>query len=378
MLESSGFSAYCIGGCARDSLLNKKPKDWDLTTNAKPKEIKEVFRHKFNLIDIGERYGTIGVILDSGVVEITTFRAENSYKNGRHPESINFESNLKADVLRRDFTINALAIDSSLNVIDLVGGLNDLDSRILKSIGDAKMRFSEDYLRILRALRFYSVLEDFSLDSSLKNAIFESYKNLNKLPKERIKNELELLLKGNNAYIVLNEFSEVFCMIFNIQKLESKLFKKPTKDLSFTLALIYINEYIDSVYNNLKLLTFSNSVIKEVLMLLNYKDCKLESKIELKNMLNNIGIDSSYKILEFRKIFKKESLKNKLDSILKNNECFNLKMLNISGEDLKNIGLKNEKIRIMLNILLDSVIQEKLENSKQILIDYAITLKENI
>ena len=155
LLENSGFEAFLVGGCVRDSLLNRPFSDYDVTTNASPSEVKKVFSD-YRVIETGIKHGTVTVILNGLPVEITTYRIDGEYKDNRHPEEVRFSTKLEDDLCRRDFTVNALAYNSEL--IDLFGGVSDLKSRLIRCVGDPDVRFNEDGLRILRALRFSSVL----------------------------------------------------------------------------------------------------------------------------------------------------------------------------------------------------------------------------
>ncbi len=163
-LENSGFEAYIVGGCIRDMLLGKRPKDFDVTTDAQPSQLEEVFSD-FKTINIGKEFGTIIVCQDEGNVEITTFRQEGRYLDGRRPEWVSFSKDIKDDLSRRDFTINAMAYNEKTGVIDPYGGRKDLKDRIIRTVGKPDKRFNEDYLRILRAVRFATVLK-FHIDES--------------------------------------------------------------------------------------------------------------------------------------------------------------------------------------------------------------------
>lgn len=152
-LETAGFEAYCVGGCVRDTLLGKQPHDFDLCTSARPERMEEIF-HNFRLVLAGEKHGTVGVITEDGVVEITTFRTEGTYADNRHPDKVNFVTDIRQDLSRRDFTVNAMAYSPKRGLIDPFGGVEDLKNRCLRCVGDPETRFREDALRILRGVRF--------------------------------------------------------------------------------------------------------------------------------------------------------------------------------------------------------------------------------
>ncbi len=188
-LESDGFEALVVGGCVRDLLLGKKPKDWDITTNAKPEEIQKIFPDSF----YENKFGTVGVKTDSEdeslkVVEITTYRIESKYSDKRHPDEIKFASKIDEDLKRRDFTINALAMDKSGGVIDLFHGHGDLEKKLIRAVGEPRERFDEDALRLLRAVRFAIEL-DFEIEKETLEAIKEKTELIKMIAEERIRDE---------------------------------------------------------------------------------------------------------------------------------------------------------------------------------------------
>lgn len=207
ILLSAGYKAYVVGGCVRDSLLGKTPYDWDICTDATPNEVKEIFSN-FKYFETGIEYGTITLIINSVTYEITTFRSEGDYNDSRHPENVCFEKNIESDLARRDFTINAIAFNQYDGIIDIFGGLEDINKRIIKTVGNSNKRFSEDSLRVLRALRFASVL-DFNIDNKTKDGIFNNKQLLKNISAERIWNEFKKLLIGNNTVKILREYVDV-------------------------------------------------------------------------------------------------------------------------------------------------------------------------
>ena len=196
LLEEKGYEAYAVGGCVRDTLLGKKPKDWDICTNAKPNEVMSVFGG-FQIIETGLQHGTVTVVVNSEGYEITTYRIDGEYSDGRHPDAVEYTTNLAEDLSRRDFTINAMAYSEKEGIVDLFGGIEDLKSGKIKCVGVAKDRFNEDALRILRALRFASVL-GFTIEKETKDAIFELYTNLDIIAAERINVEFSKMILGVN------------------------------------------------------------------------------------------------------------------------------------------------------------------------------------
>ena len=207
-LRGAGFPAYAVGGCVRDSLLGLTPHDWDLCTAASPEEMKRVFAGE-RIAETGLRHGTLTVIRDHIPYEITTFRTEGAYSDHRHPDSVSFVTDVREDLARRDFTINAMAWAPEEGLLDLFGGREDLDRGIIRCVGVPEERFEEDALRILRALRFASVY-DFALDPDTSRAVRALYPTLDRVAAERLREELLKLLCGKAAGRMLREYPEVF------------------------------------------------------------------------------------------------------------------------------------------------------------------------
>lgn len=199
-LNDAGFEAYIVGGCVRDLLLGKKPKDWDITTNAKPEEVQGLFEDTF----YENKYGTVGVKTGSDegelkVVEITTYRIEEKYTDKRHPDAVRFTGKLKDDLSRRDFTINAIAMDKDGKIVDAFLGAKDLEKKTLKAVGKPKDRFSEDALRMMRAVRLATEL-DFDIEDKTFEAIKENAKEIDAIARERVRDEFIKIIDSKNAY----------------------------------------------------------------------------------------------------------------------------------------------------------------------------------
>ncbi len=198
-LTDEGFEAYAVGGCVRDSLLGKIPNDWDITTSASPLQVKSLFRRT---IDTGIRHGTVTIMLGKEGYEVTTYRIDGVYEDGRHPKQVTFTKSLEEDLKRRDFTINAMAYNDEAGIVDMFGGLDDLEAGVIKAVGDPVDRFKEDALRILRAVRFAAQL-DYVIDDKTLNAVKELAPTLNKISAERIRTELQKLLVSKHPEKIL-------------------------------------------------------------------------------------------------------------------------------------------------------------------------------
>lgn len=189
-LQDKGFEAYAVGGCVRDSYLGLTPHDWDITTNALPQQVKALFRRT---IDVGIQHGTVKIMMGDEGYEVTTYRIDGEYEDARHPKEVTFTAELKEDLRRRDFTINAMAYSEKTGIIDLFGGIEDLNAGVIRAVGNPEERFTEDALRILRALRF-SARFGYEIEEDTKKAITSLAPNLSKISAERIREELEKLI----------------------------------------------------------------------------------------------------------------------------------------------------------------------------------------
>lgn len=209
-LMANGYEAYAVGGCVRDSLLGRIPEDWDITTNAKPEELKALFSYT---IDTGIEHGTVTVMMDHEGFEVTTYRIDGIYEDYRHPKQVEFTSNLREDQRRRDFTINALAYNPTEGIIDSFGGMEDLDRHIIRCVGDANERFTEDALRILRAIRFSAQLH-FDIEEQTLSAIAGHAQRLRNISAERIRTELTKLLLSDHPERILTAYETGLTAVF--------------------------------------------------------------------------------------------------------------------------------------------------------------------
>ena len=375
----NGYEAFMVGGCIRDLLLNKIPTDYDIATSAPPDITQKLF---LKTIPTGIKHGTITVIINEIPYEITTYRTEGKYVDNRHPNEVNFVTNIKDDLSRRDFTINAFAYNYNVGLLDYFNGLNDLNSKLIKCVGDPNTRFNEDALRILRAIRFSAQL-DFNIDKKTYSSIKNNYKLINNISKERIRNELEKILLCSNPIKGLNYLNEtqisslIFSSIGELIHLNRNLSLLP-KDICIRISGLFRNTNPDKVKLLLKELRFSNNEINKIyLFISNYKYISsTTSKIEVKNIIANVGrnninnLISMYEVLEEKKLdnFKKHS-----NYIISNKDTLYIKELNIDGSILKSkLQLNSGKIiSETLNHLLDLVINETISNDTEVLLEEA-------
>lgn len=345
LINKHGYEAYVVGGYIRDALLGKENFDADITTSATPEELKKMFSN-YELEESFMGLGSIKFQFNDYHIEITTFRKEYDYVNHRKPSKVEFTTSLKEDLIRRDFTINAFACDGK-KIVDLFNGIEDLNNKRIKTIGDPFVRFEEDALRILRALRFASKLT-FSLDD-VKEAIYGNYKYLRDIAFDTKLRELRGLLNEDNYINILKEYIYILKEVFELDNLRIDLFNN---ELSFEERELLF--FYDSKFNKLDDIVFINDKRDLKRKLLKYGKAKVESLLYFKSKVLKEDINI-YKLL---------------NSILDNNECYNLKMLAVNGENLLQLSIEKNRIGRHLNMLLDAVIEEKCSNDKDELLEY--------
>lgn len=349
-ISDKGFEVYIVGGFVRDSILKIKTYDVDMTTNAKPEQLKEIFK-SYSINEKYMKYGCIKFSVNKFNFEITTFRREKSYINHRTPEIIEYLNDLNGDLKRRDFTINSICFDL-ISIIDKCDGIEDLNNKIIKTIGDADYKIEEDVLRILRALRFSSSL-GFDIECNLNEAIKKHYKHLKNISFFTLKKELIGILSGKNYKDVLKKYKDIFIDAYDLNDLKVEMFKENMSLEEKEALFFYYSEVnIKNKYLKNKNLYFCND------------------KKNLKNIIKKHGYDSVFDVLYFKSKYLSENIEvfDLLKEIKSNNECFNLEMLAIKAKDLIEIGIKKDKINKYLNMLLDKVINEECSNNKNELI----------
>lgn len=423
LLKDNGFEAYCIGGCVRDLVMGKEPHDYDITTSAAPEEMKTVFA-EYRVIETGIKHGTLTVIIDGIPLEITTYRIDGEYLDNRHPETVSFSRNLKDDLSRRDFTVNTLCYNEDDGLIDMFGGIDDINNKIIRCVGEPDRRFNEDALRIIRALRFAAVL-GFNIEDETAKSILKNKDLLSNIAVERIREEFTKLLCADKVCEILREYREVIEVFIpeykalygckqntpyhiydvfehSIRATESiennKLLRltmflhdiaKPVckktdengRDHFKGHAMVGAGEANDI----LKRLKFDNKTVEKVCKLISMHSLPVpNTKVETKHFLNEYGETNSRDFIKVRcadlsakadphlQDFRLERFKGFIDEIIDNNECYDLSQLAVNGNDLKEIGITNGKaINQVLSVLLTEVIEESVENEKDVLIERA-------
>lgn len=420
-LQTNGFDAFIVGGCVRDLIIGRVPKDYDITTNAKPSEIMDVF-NRYKTILTGVKYGTVTVVICNKHFEITTYRSEGEYLKNRKPKEVVFLDSIQEDLSRRDFTINAMAYNEKDGIVDLFGGVNDLKNKVIRVVGDGNKRFEEDAIRILRAYRFAGRY-NFKIDETTCKAIKNNVHLLNNIAKERIVVELREIFESgmdiyemefiqtlfpiikecfgifqNNKYHMTTVGDHIYHTFNNI---ENKFHLKLTMllhDIGKVKTKTTDNRNIDHFYNHseisreiakniLEEFKFDNCTKNKVLLLIENHDKYItDEKRYVKEKLNELGEDLFFDLIKVRiadDLAKNQSLvKDNLkvfkaagkcaEEIIKNNEPYKISQLNINGNDILNLGCENRQVGNILKYLLLKVIENKDLNKKEILLDLVI------
>ena len=383
-LEEHGFEGFAVGGCVRDSLLKKTPKDWDITTDALPVDMKKIFKKTF---DTGIAHGTVTVLMDGVGYELTTYRIDGNYSDGRHPDSVSFSKSLSEDLCRRDFTINAMAYSNKKGIVDLFDGRKDLQNGVIRAVGDAKKRFDEDALRMLRAVRFAAQL-GFKIDDDTFAAIKEKAKLLSKVSKERIFVELNKSLNGDFAQNIKMVYTSGLYRYIGKEfaKLDKSIYdfyprKFPNKKHMYWAVFLENIENVEAVKKILFELKSDNATRNNTYLLVKELKNPLPSSDEdIRWSLHRIGADLFCDYIEILKSDKKnvdildkiDTIENRYSLILKENHAYEISMLDITGKDLMDIGIsKGPKIGEVLEFLLKKVIENPLNNEKSSLLRLA-------
>lgn len=407
LLQTAGYKSYIVGGCVRDFLLGLNPKDYDITTPATPDEIKKVFS-QFQSIDTGIKHGTVTVIIDGIPLEITTFRTDGEYIDNRHPKTVEFVQNLKLDLMRRDFTINAMAYNDQDGIIDYFGGVSDLKNGIVKCVGNPNDRFSEDALRIMRAIRFATRF-GFEIEQETRKSLFTHQSLLHNISAERINSELTKTLQyitfETNVGLLVDMMTLLTEVVpefggCDIQKISVRLLRS-ISDIEVRLALLFDFDDND-IENVLYRLRFSNYLFKSVTTIVKYGRRIMNDRNQLEivkesiscneydktdyyevRLLHDIGHKlSTWSILYTYSFFDKDDNDNQdiLRALfLKTIRCeipYRLADLHVKGNDLISLGYNGKEIGNVLNTLLDMVMMQTIPNDRDKLIQVAKSIKE--
>lgn len=429
LLNEHNYEAYLVGGSVRDLLQAKIPADFDLTTSATPEQNMRVFS-EYQTIPVGLKYGTIKVIIDQMPVEITTYRVEQGYSDHRHPDTIKFSTDLKQDLSRRDFTINALAFHPEEGLVDPFSGYHDLNNKIIRTVGQPEERFSEDALRILRALRFASSL-NFAIDQNTKIAIKSHQLLLKNIAVERINQEFSQIMVSSNINSILTEYRDLFAVFipelrksfdfeqrnpyhaFDVFRHTVEVISNTPPQLDLRLAALYHDlgkpdtfsiddQGIGHFYNhpkksaqiartNMQELKFEKKLIDTVETLVLYHDYPLElDKTILKRRLHKFGEKMLDKLITLKKadtMGKAKTIQTEqvaylneislmIDQIVRTKPALQITDLEIDGNDAIRLGLQGPEIGRALGEIFELVLTEQLENKRKPLLEVLKSLAQ--
>ena len=431
ILENAGYEAYVVGGCVRDSILGRTPDDWDITTSAKPEQVKRLFHRT---VDTGLQHGTVTVLIEKEGYEVTTYRVDGEYEDGRHPKEVTFTASLEEDLKRRDFTINAMAYNPSRGLVDLFGGMEDIDRKIICCVGNPLERFTEDALRIMRAVRFSAQL-GFTIEEETRKALKVLAPNLKHVSAERIQVELvKLLMSPHPDYLrvayeagITAEFLPEFdacmktpqntphhCCTVGEHILHSLDYVRADRVLRITMLLHDIGKPVVRKTDEngrdhfkthasvgekmskeiLRRLKFDNDTISRVSRLIRWHDLRpTPSPAEVRKAINVVGEDlfpmwmevqyadnkakSDYRGEE--KAARQAGVRMTWEEIMEKGECVSMKGLAITGSDLIAAGMKpGKEMGSVLHELLDAVLENPELNKKEALLSLAFAADKKL
>ena len=384
-LTEYGYEAYAVGGCVRDSIIHRVPGDWDITTSAKPEEVKKIFRRT---IDTGIAHGTVTVMIGREGYEITTYRIDGEYEDGRHPKKVEFTASLTEDLRRRDFTINAMAYNDIEGIVDRFDGVGDLEKGIIRCVGNPYERFSEDALRMLRAVRFSAQL-GFDIEENTRRAIEELAPTIEKVSRERIHTEFgKILLSDRPEYFIKAVELGLTQYVFREMEgadiaLGTKLVSKVRKDIAFRYAAILIGLESKMTENALRSLKLDNATIGKAAFLIKFLTEKpTDDRITIRHLASRYTPQQMYEGLEFagdyygllgdrKTVDMLDTERAELDAIVRDKDCLDMKNLAVKGSDLASIGIApGRQMGDLLKQCLECVLCNQELNTKEYLIDY--------
>ncbi|MDD6050623.1 MAG: CCA tRNA nucleotidyltransferase [Clostridiales bacterium] len=388
-LHARGYQAYVVGGCVRDLLLGRAPKDFDVCTDALPEQMQQVFAD-CHVIETGLRHGTLTVMYDHEPYEVTTFRVDGAYADHRHPDEVVFVTNVREDLARRDFTVNAMAWSPDTGLVDAFGGQEDLAAGIIRCVGDPRTRFDEDALRIMRAMRFASVY-GFAIDPATDEAIHALRHTLGGVAGERIRVELQKTLCGAGAGDILRSYDDV--MITLIPPLKTVDWPRtvagveaapPTEALRLAMLLREVDA--DQVKAVLQGLRLDNATRDRVLTLVTHQEAAFApSRHAMLTLLSTHGEEVTRQLLTIRRAkalarhdrtkadidAEAAELTAMLDAVLSDGVCYTVKDMAVNGRDLMALGAQGKAVGACLSHLLELLLSETLPNDRAALLTAA-------
>lgn len=420
-LEKAGFEGYAVGGCVRDTLLRKEPDDWDITTNASPGQVKALFKRT---IDTGIKHGTVTVLMDRETYEVTTYRIDGEYEDGRHPKEVVFTASLLEDLKRRDFTINAMAYNDKSGIVDEFGGIQDLENKVIRCVGNPIERFTEDALRMMRAVRFSGQL-GYEIEEKTGQAVTQLAPALSKISAERINTELTKLMLSkhpdyirkayelgmtkvffpefdsametyqNNPHHCYSVGEHILHSLLNVPAEKVLRFAMLFHDLGKSVTKTVDEEGIDHFYGHveksadmaddiMRRLRFDNDTREKVVRLVKYHDLKINPTAKgVRRAIVKVGEDLFPQLLEVKRadflaqsMYKRDEKEAELkklmvlyEEVLEKKDCVSIKTLAVNGSDLIEAGMKPGKsIGEALQKMLDLVLEDPSLNTKEYLL----------
>lgn len=376
ILSENGYKAYAVGGCIRDALMGKIPADWDMTTDCPPSKMLEIFEAAgLRTIPTGLKHGTVSILIENETYECTTFRIDGSYTDSRHPDSVTFTPELSEDLRRRDFTVNAMAGDplSNDNITDIFGGRDDIKNKIIRAVGDPEKRFTEDALRILRAVRFATTL-DFSIDNNTKEAAKLLGNRLKEVSAERKSVELKKILLSKNADRGISILLELALAKYIHPSISSPKTAISSLPESFSTRLASLFYEVP----NLAVMKLSNEITSQVKLLCDdglYAEIANSSEptdVKARLMLSkygNLAFDAAL-------LRENQELSTIISAEIEKNPCVKISDLAVSGNDLINVGIPPRSIGIIMQKLLNLVIKNPSLNEKSKLLSIVSEMNE--
>lgn len=378
-LETSGHAAYLVGGCVRDILMGRHPNDWDICTSALPEEVIKVFP---NTRPTGIKHGTVTVITHGSQVEVTTFRSDGEYKDHRRPENVRYIADLKGDLERRDFTINAIAMERSGDLFDPFSGRDDIQNKIIRCVGDPDTRFNEDALRMLRALRFSAVL-GFEIDAATLKSIQNNAYLAKALAKERVQTELEKILLSASpsmlsSVIEFGLLGDIVSPQASVPDLRAikRLPRNRTLRWAGLCALLIKGGHITDAERFLLSLRLDSSTVNNCSV-----GCKLcsekapASRLDWKRIISKHGTDTAMCAASCAEVLYGKGHLSLLKSVIKSGECCSRSELSVNGDDLIKLGYRGTEIGNVMDALLSHVLEFPDDNENDYLLDMARSLK---
>ncbi len=366
IMNKHGYRAYAVGGCVRDAIMGREPSDWDMTTDSSPEKMIEIFTLEgVRTIPTGLKHGTVTVLLEGETYEITTFRIDGSYTDSRHPDKVIFTKNIEDDLARRDFTVNAMAARGD-EIIDVFGGINDINNKIIRAVGDPERRFDEDALRILRAVRFAATL-GFKIEENTKMAAKKLASGLEKVSIERKIVELKKMLKSSGADVgseLIFELGLYKYIHADIKKPKRFLLDLPERFETRMAALFFENDSVDDL-SSLKLSRAESQSIKKLCDKKTF--CAEITEKNARRMIFEYG-ELAY---DAAMLHNCPDLAELIKNETKNSPCVTIASLKVGGTDLISAGIEPRTIGGVMSYLLDRVIDEPALNERETLITLA-------